>query len=140
MDQINLSDLLPAVMPFVREGIALLGHIPWGVRAVFLLWLLWVFYLAVMNLKRVRDAGKLGKVAMALGMPALIVGFVLDVAANLLVFSVLLMEPPRWGEWTVTARLQRHHGDSTWRARVAQWFETELLGDFDPAGHHVAKG
>ena len=97
---------------------------------------LWVFYLAVMNLKRVRDAGKLGKVALALGMPVLFVGLLLDLLANVLVFSILLLEIPQ--ETTVTARLKRHKAESTgWRLRVINWFASELLDHFDPSGTHI---
>lgn len=135
----QFASLFAVFAPMAGEAFDLLARVPWGLRALLLLWLLWVFYLAVMNLKRVHSAGKLGKVALALGMPVLIVGYVLDVLANVVVFTVLLLELPRWGEWTVTARLQRHHVDETWRGKVAQWFETELLGEFDPAGRHVAR-
>jgi len=130
---------LVVLMPAIGETLALLAFVPWAMRIVVLVWFLWVFYLAVMNLKRVRNAGKLGRVALVLGMPALVVGYVLDVLANVLVFTVLLLERPRWGEWTVSARLERHHGGTSWRARIAQWFETELLGPYDPAGYHVGQ-
>lgn len=135
----DLSIILSALQPITRELVALAAAMPWVARPLLLLWLLWVFYLAVMNLKRVRNAGKLGRVALVLGMPALVVGYVLDVLANVLVFTVLLLEPPRWGEWTVSARLERHHDGTSWRARIAQWFETELLGPYDPAGYHVGQ-
>jgi len=134
-----ITQALPLTSTIFEHAIALLWLIPAGPRIVLLLWLLWIFYLAVMNLKRVRNAGKLGRVALVLGMPALLVGYVLDVLANVVVFTVLLLEPPRWGEWTVSARLERHHSGTSWRARIAQWFETELLGPYDPAGYHVAK-
>lgn len=126
------------MLPMVGEAFGLLTYFPWAMKIVLGLWLLWVFYLAVMNIKRVKDMGKLGKVALTLGMPVLIVGVVLDVLANLIVFTVLLAEPPRWGEWTVTSRLKRHHvAETGWRKKVAAWFETELLGHFDPSGKHL---
>lgn len=97
---------------------------------------LWVFYLAVMNLKRVKDAGKLGKAALALGTPVLLVGFVLDLLVNVLVFTVILLEIPQ--ETTVTARLKRHKLESTgWRLKVTNWFASELLDHFDPSGTHI---
>lgn len=140
-DLIELSSLLqmfPLGWAILEQAFVLVTMIPWGPRIALLLFLLWVFFLAAMNLLRVHRAGKLGRVALALGLVVIAIGYMLDVLANLVVFSVLLLEPPRWGEWTVTDRLQRHHGDSTWRAKVAQWFETELLGEFDPDGTHVA--
>ena len=97
---------------------------------------LWVFYLAVMNLKRVKDAGKLGKAALALGTPVLLVGLVLDLLVNVLVFTVILLEIPQ--ETTVTARLKRHKLESTgWRLKVTNWFASELLDHFDPSGTHI---
>ena len=97
---------------------------------------LWVFYLAVMNLKRVKDAGKLGKAALALGTPVLLVGLVLDLLVNVLVFTVILFEIPQ--ETTVTARLKRHKLESTgWRLKVTNWFASELLDHFDPSGTHI---
>lgn len=137
----QLSSLLGLYMPMAREALALLGEVPWVWRAPLLLWLLWVFYLAVMNLQRVHKAGKLGHVALALGLPVLVVGFVLDVVANLVIFTALLAELPRWGEWTVTARLKRHLATSRgYRLAVAHWFETELLAEFDHKGYHAGSG
>lgn len=133
----NFADIT-WVLPLVGEAFGLLAYFPWFMKIVLGLWLLWVFYLAVMNIKRVKDMGKLGKVALILGMPVLIVGMTLDVLANLIVFTILLAEPPRWGEWTVTARLKRRHiAETGWRKKVAAWFETELLGHFDPSGKHL---
>lgn len=97
---------------------------------------LWIFYLAVMNLKRVKDAGKLGKVARILGTPVLLVGLVLDFVVNVVPFTLIFLELPR--ETTVTARLKRHKRESTgWRLRRTDWFASELLDDFDPSGVHI---
>jgi hypothetical protein len=100
------------------------------------MWLLWVFYLAVMNIKRVHAAGKLGKVATAAGLPVLTLGYLLDFVANAMVMTILLFELPQ--EPTVTQRLKRHKRHSTgWRLRVATWFASELLDNFDPDGIHI---
>ena len=96
---------------------------------------LWVFYLAVMSLKRAKDAGLLTKTAMALGYPVLVVGYILDFWVNITVMTLLLMEFPR--ETTVTARLKRHNNQSTgWRKSVALWAEP-LLDPYDPSGNHI---
>jgi hypothetical protein len=96
---------------------------------------LWVFYLAVMNLKRVRDAGKLGTVAKVFGYPVLLVGYALDVLINVTLMTVLFLEIPR--ETTVTARLKRHNRTgSGWRQRLAAWFEP-LIDPYDPSGDHI---
>lgn len=96
---------------------------------------LWLFYLAVMNLKRVKDLGKLTKPALVLGYPILIAGYLLDVICNLTVFTVLLLELP--SQLTVTSRLSSHVNDDTWRGSVARWFGKHLLDQFDPSGTHL---
>lgn len=107
----------------------------WPLWGVLLLWALWVFYLAVMTLKRAKDAKLLTRTAMAFGYPVLFVGLVLDFLANVLVLTVLLAELPREG--TVTSRLKRHNATSTgWRKAVAAWAEP-LLDPFDPSGDHI---
>lgn len=100
-----------------------------------LLWALWVFFLAVMTLKRAKDAGLLGFWSKVFGYPVLFIGLALDFLANVLVLSILLFELPREG--TVTSRLKRHNATSTgWRKAVAVWAEP-LLDPFDPSGDHI---
>jgi hypothetical protein len=96
---------------------------------------LWVFYLAVMNLKRVHDSHGLSPWALRFGYPVLIVGYLLDILVNWVVVTLLLLELPR--EATVTARLKRHNRESAgWRKSVALFFEP-LLDPFDPSGDHI---
>ena len=96
---------------------------------------LWVFYIAVMGLKRVKDTIGLSVWALRFGYPVLIVGWVLDFFVNLTLCTVLFLELPR--ELTVTARLKRHNRTGFgWRQRLAAWFEP-LLDPFDPSGDHV---
>lgn len=98
---------------------------------------LWIFYLAVMCLKRAKDADLLHKRARILGMPVLLVGYALDCLVNVFVMTVLLGELPR--ETTVTARLKRHIKTSTgWRLKVARGF-VPLLDPFDPTGRHISE-
>jgi predicted transporter len=98
-------------------------------------YLLWVLFLAVMNLKRVKDAGMLSKTALVLGTPVLILGLVVDAIVNVFVMTLILLEMPK--ESTVTARLKRHNRDSGgWRKAVVLWMEP-LLDPFDPSGDHV---
>lgn len=96
---------------------------------------LWLFYLAVMNLQRARDAGTLTKPAYCLGLPILYIGLALDCFVNLTVLSIILIEPPH--EWLVTSRLERHFHGSGWRQSVAIWFAVNLLDTFDPSGKHI---
>lgn len=96
---------------------------------------LWIFYLAVMNLKRAKKAGLLNKTALVLGTPVLIIGFLLDFLVNTTVMSLVFLEMP--DELTVTARLKRHQKESTgWRLRVVLWLEP-ILDPYDPEGDHV---
>ena len=103
--------------------------------AFLLLYALWVFFLAVMSLKRAKDAGLLTRTAKCFGYPVLFVGLLLDFLANTFVLTVLLAELPREG--TVTSRLKRHNLHSTgWRKAVAAWAEP-LLDPYDPSGDHI---
>ena len=96
---------------------------------------LYVFYAAVMNIKRVRDAGKLTWVGKALGYPTLVIGLLLDLFVNLTLMTIVLLELPR--ELTVTSRLKRHHKESTgWRLAVVKFFEP-VLDPLDPSGDHI---
>lgn len=96
---------------------------------------LWLFYLAVMNLKRAKDAGKLSKTAYVLGLPILWFGLFLDAVVNVFIMTVLMLEFPR--ELTVTSRLSRHARKEGWRKEFAVWIAVELLDTFDPSGKHV---
>lgn len=96
---------------------------------------LYVFYSAVMNIKRVRDAGKLTMVGKMLGYPTLFIGLVLDLLVNVLVMTVVLVEIPK--ELTVTSRLKRHHAQSKgWRLAVVKFLEP-VLDPLDPSGDHI---
>lgn len=100
-----------------------------------LLYALWVFFLAVMSLKRAKDAGLLTTTAKVFGYPVLFAGLLLDFIANAVVLTILLGELPREG--TVTSRLKRHNRTSTgWRKAVAAWAEP-LLDPYDPSGDHI---
>jgi len=63
-----------------------------------------------------------------------IIGYILDIAVNWFVMSVMLLELPK--EFTVTKRLKRHKQKGGWRGKVAEWFEP-LLDPFDPSGNHI---
>jgi len=96
---------------------------------------LYVFYCAVMNIKRVRDAGKLTCFGKVLGYPTLYIGLCLDLLVNIFVMTPLLLELPR--ELTVTSRLKRHNKESTgYRLAVVKFFEP-VLDPLDPSGDHI---
>ena len=99
------------------------------------LYLLWIFFLAVMNLKRAKEAGLLSRTALVFGMPVVWVGYMLDFTCNMTLMSMLFLEPPQ--ELLVTDRLKRHHQESAgWRLRIALWFEPNL-DPYDPSGDHI---
>jgi len=99
---------------------------------------LWVIYLAVMNLNERKDmlkgANKLfGTVVFYLG---LIWDFIVQVGPA----SLLWVELPR--EMTVSARVARHckaspkGGLPLYRHKLALWFRDNLLKPFDESGGH----
>lgn len=99
-------------------------------------YLLWILYLAVMNLQRARDNGSITRPAYCLGLPLLYGGLLVDCLVNVIPVSVLFLEPPR--EFLVTQRLTRHaNARNGWRKRLAIWFAKNLLDTFDPSGQHV---
>lgn len=91
---------------------------------------LWVYYLAVMNLKR--NKANLKGVSLYAGTAALAISYLLDAYVNFFVLSLVLMELPK--ELTVTSRLKRHYKlKGAWGYKVALWF-IPLLEPYDP-GH-----
>lgn len=98
-------------------------------------WVLWVFYLAVMNLKRVRDKHGLSVAAKIMGYPVLYIGILLDFIVNVTLFTCIFLELP--SETLVTTRLQRHANSKGWRKTLAIWLGEALLNDFDPSGNHL---
>lgn len=115
----------------IGYGVSTLWH------ALFYSYLLWVIYGFVMNMKRARDDNKLTLPAKILGYPVLAVGLLLDVAVNLFVMTFVLLEAPRWGEWLVTTRLQRHAHGRGFRKVIAIWFAEHILNFLDPSGQHI---
>jgi hypothetical protein len=98
--------------------------------------LTWGFYLSIMHLKSARDQGRLTVGARILGYPWLVVGLVVDVLFNLIVGSIMFLEPPR--ELLFTSRVSRLNDQRGWRGALARWVCKELLDPFDPAGRHCS--
>lgn len=89
----------------------------------------WVQYLSIMNLKRNRD--KLTKPAKVIAYPLLVIGLITDMIYNIVVGSILFVEPPK--ELLFTSRLKRHINESTgWKQKLALWFCKNFLNPFDP--------
>lgn len=109
-----------------------------AVMCVLVVHLLWVYFVAVMHLKHLKDDGKLTGGVKVMGYPALIVGLVLDLIVHIIIGSVLFLELPARSEWTLSARLWRlsNQDSNTWRKRLALFLRQSLLDPVDPAGIH----
>lgn len=116
---------------------------------VALPYLLWIHFLAVMNLMEARTAGTLSTWAYRLAMPILLVGLAEDVLAQFTIASLLFVELPK--EDTVSGRVKRwvegpkfvgypsgppSSGLDGWRYSVALWLRVNLLKPFDRSGGH----
>jgi hypothetical protein len=101
------------------------------VSAPISLYALWLYYLAVMALKRANDvralAGFVRYAALTIKYP----GLLLDVFCNIVWMTILFRELPR--EWLVTDRVSRKKKEED---RIATWMCETLLDDFDPSGCH----
>ena len=95
---------------------------------------LWVLYLAVMNLQRARDAGTISHAVYRTALTLQYIGLFLDFVCNAVPFAILFVELPR--EWLVTSRIQRHASDSTgWRKSLAVWVAVNWLNPFSQSPH-----
>jgi hypothetical protein len=92
-------------------------------------------YVLVMGIYRAHLSHRLRGLVLVLSLPFVVIGFLMDVFANLTIASLVFLEPPR--EWLVTSRLQRYIAHGTgWRAAKARWICDNLLDVFDPSGDH----
>lgn len=124
---------------------------------------LWVAYVAWAALKQRQSEGTLSTLDKLCGYPVIATGFLIDVFLNLTLATVVLLELPRWKEWTVSERSMRHALDALrrWAAdkvrtdmslaplppasRLYRWrwkFSLRLLreiGSHDKSGYHTPK-
>ena len=116
-----------------------------GGFSLLLVFMLWVFFLAVMKLKDIRNAGRLVGPVKGPAYLVLLIGYLLDALCNLLVLTALLLELPRlkggahWykeSEWTVSARTKRWALTATWRGAFCRWLRTSFLAAADVGGGH----
>ena len=96
--------------------------------------LLWVFFLAVMKLRDVRDAGKLNGQAKYPAFVVLFIGYAMDFAVNMIPATILFFELPR--ELTVSERTKRHRDEQTWRGAMSRWLRKGFLAIADISGGH----
>lgn len=105
----------------------------WALGAYLALFLLWVLYLAAMNVKR--NLANMHPVAKAHGYVLVAIAAAYDLAVNVVIGTVLFADPPR--ELMLTARLKRYRKTpGTWRAKLAAFVCDRLLDQFDPNGDH----
>lgn len=98
---------------------------------------LWLYFVAGMRLKMVRDAGQLTHGQTVLGYWALAEGLLIDLVFHLTFGTLIFLELPARGEWTLSARLWRlSNGAPGWRQRLALKVRKGLLDSMDPSGTH----
>lgn len=108
-----------------------------AIWSVLLPWGLWYLFILVMGLYRANLDKRLTRLTKFLALPALVVGYVVDVVVNWTVACVLFLEPPESPLETVTHRLSRYlKTDTGWRRDRAQWVCEHLLDFFDPRNTH----
>lgn len=104
------------------------------------LYAFWLLYILVMGLYRAHLAGRLGPLATALALPAVVLAYLVDLLANWTIAALLFRELPRHPLELVTDRLSRYlahqDGSSSYRRRWAVWLCTSLLDPLDPTGQH----
>ena len=112
-----------------------MSYILWGIAIFIGMSVAWVYYLAIMNLKR--NKGAVTPVNAPSRFVALLIGIPLDVFFHATVGTIIFAEHP-FKEWLMTDRLQRHLNDNKkdWRDGMAHWFCRHFLNPFDPTGRH----
>jgi hypothetical protein len=119
----------------------------WAWFSIKLVFGTWIYFLAIMRLREMRDAGKMdysvSPVLFICGRIALVIGLVMDVLVNYIVATVVLMELPRLKEPLTTARLCRwyHSTDTSWYTRNVRLrfvrFGQIMLDSADTTGQHI---
>lgn len=119
----------------------------WAWSSIKLVFGTWIYFLAIMRLREMRDAGKMdysvSPTLFICGRIALVIGLVMDVLVNYIVASVILMELPKLKEPLTTARLIRwyHSTDTSWwtihvRKQFVKFGQT-MLDSADTTGQHI---
>lgn len=120
------------------------------ISALYIAWLsikysflLWVYFLAVMKLRDIRDAGQLVGPIKYPALAVLGVGYALDAGVNVFPVSLFVWEWPKWQrgengkrEWTVSDRTYRLKVAGGWRGRLSAWLRTHFLAKADKSGGH----
>ena len=105
---------------------------------IALIYLTWLFFLAIMALKSARDNHKLTRASTVMATPILIVGWCLDFSLNMCATPVFLDLPQ---ELLLTIRCDRYlsianpTGLNKYRQRFARLLCQNLLDPFQSGGH-----
>lgn len=98
---------------------------------------LWLYFVAAMRLREMRDAKLLTKSQRVMGSILLAEGLFLDLLVHWLIGTVVFLEFPARKEYTLSRRLWRlSNGPEGWRKRWATAIRHELLDTADPEGIH----
>lgn len=106
-------------------------------RTALFLYVFFALYVLAMGLYRAHLAGTMRKTGYILGWPWMVIAALVDVLANVTIFVVIFVEPPK--EFLVTQRLKRHlkTGPAAgFRYRFARAICRHVLDYFDPRGAH----
>jgi hypothetical protein len=103
--------------------------------SAFVLYALWVHFLAWTHVEKVEQVRTLSAFTRALCRVVKGVGLAIDVLANFTVVMLLCWDWPR--EWLVSQRFARYlKGEDGWRKRTTAWICTNNLDIFDWTGKH----
>lgn len=92
----------------------------------------WTVYLAVMAMKKRRYDPTIS--VQLLGKSVYFIGLVMNIYLNIVVYTVLFLDPPR--EWYATDRMDRYLKKGRGiRYKIAKWICEEMLNPFDEKGH-----
>lgn len=98
---------------------------------------LFLYFVAAMRLREVRDAQALTKAQRVIGSVLVCEGLLLDLLVHFTIGTVLFLELPAKNEYTLSRRIWRlSNGPDGWRKRLATVIRTQLLDSADPSGVH----
>lgn len=118
-----------------NRGIAMTDIVLIIAQGVAFIWSFWGVYVLVMGIYRAYLNKNLRGLLFLLSFPFVVLGYFIDVFANITIASAVFMEFPR--ELLVTSRLKRYVSQcSGWRCRVAKYICDNILDPFDPRGEH----
>lgn len=106
-------------------------------QTILFLWVFYYFFVIVMGFYRLHLQKKLKGPIFIVALPAIIVGFVMDVICQFTVATAVFREFPAKKEYLVTDRLQRYMlQPNNWRYKLAKYICENFLDPIDPTGKH----